>query len=148
MAGRMNKGKFILTVIGMTLIAQVVHSAGAFLEMGFYRDPQYFPVWSKLMMPGAGPPPPSFYYYSLGLGLMEWGFFLAVFRIIRGGIPSPPGAAKGLFYGVIVFLVGNLGQSLGLGLLVNLPYSLLTLWTLEGLLITLLNGALAGKTES
>jgi hypothetical protein len=141
-------GKFLLTVAGMTLISQAVHSMAAIMEMGYYKDPQYFPVWSKLMMPGAGPPPTSFFLYSMGLGLVEWGFFLAVFIVIGGGIPAQGRLVKGLYYGVVVFLVGTLGQSLGLGLIVNLPYGLLFLWTLESLVIDLLNGALAGRLES
>ncbi len=100
------------------------------------------------MMPGAGPPPVSFFLYSFGLSLIVWGFFLAVFIVMGRGIPVQGKVIKGLYFGVVVFLVGSLGQNLGLGLLVNLPYGLLFVWTLESLVIDLANGALAGRLEA
>lgn len=148
MPQKINPIRFFLTTVGMTLVAQAFHSIGAFVEMGYYKDPQYFPVWSKLMMPTAGPPPASFFLYSLALGFIGWFFFLAVFRVVRDGIPVEDPTVKGLYYGIMIFLAGNLGQSLGMGLIVNLPYGLLFLWTVESMLIYLVNGALAGKWES
>ena len=145
MAQKIKPVRFVLTVVGMTLAAQIVHTLGATVEMGYYKDPQYFPVWSKLMMPTAGPPPPSFFLYSLALGFLGWFFFLAVYRVVRAGIPVEEPTAKGMFYGVMIFLAGSFGQSLGMGLIVNLPYGLLFLWTLESLFIYIINGALAGK---
>ena len=45
------------------IIALIVHWIFAYVGMDYYLDPAYFPVWSKLMMPTAGPPPASFLYY-------------------------------------------------------------------------------------
>ena len=49
----------------ITIVSQIIHSIEAFATMDFYLDPNYFGVWSKIMMPGPGPPPAEFYYYSI-----------------------------------------------------------------------------------
>ena len=81
-------GKFILTVLGMSVISQIIHSAGAVLTMDYYKDPQYFQVWSKIMMPGAEPPPVSFFAYSFLFSLLGWVNFLALFRMSKEWIPG------------------------------------------------------------
>jgi hypothetical protein len=47
------------------IISFVMNMAISWLTMGFYMMPQYWPVWSKVMMPEAGPPPTSFYIWAL-----------------------------------------------------------------------------------
>ncbi len=48
-----------ITAVAMTILAQIVHTLESILTMGYYTDPAYFQVWSKVMMPAAGPPPAS-----------------------------------------------------------------------------------------
>ena len=44
--------------LAYTVILFIVHMAGAIVDMGYYLMPDYFAVWSKIMMPVPGPPPP------------------------------------------------------------------------------------------
>jgi len=125
------------------IVAQVLHTVCAFLAMSFYTNPDYFSVWSKIMMPAAGPPPAYFYVYSLLFGLLGGILFALVYTVIKGGIPVKAIAKKGLFYGFLVFLVGGVPGYLALILLVNLPFALIIIWAAETLVINLLGGMIA-----
>ena len=80
--------KLIIAVIIMTVIAQIVHGIGASFGMSYYTNPDFFPVWSKIMMPSNGPPPASFFYWSLGLGFISWILFAAIYSTIKNGVPG------------------------------------------------------------
>lgn len=135
--------KFIIAVILLTVVAQVVHTVGAMLTMKYYLDPNFFPVWSKVMMPCAGPPPPSFMLWALGLGLISWAIFCAVYMILKSGVPGKSGIYKGLLFGLLMFLVGGLSGYFALFLMINLPLGLIAEWGIESLVILLINGAIA-----
>lgn len=122
------------------VIAQVVHTVCSFLGMSFYTNPDYFAVWSKIMMPTAGPPPASFYAYSILFGLLGGILFALVYAVLKGGIPVRSIAKRGLLYGFLIFLVGGIPGYLSLILLINLPFALVVLWALETLIIDLLGG--------
>ena len=139
----MNLSKIILAGVAFAAVSQLIHSLGATLTMGFYFDPAYFPVWSKVMMPGPGPPPASFYYYSIAFGLVNGIVLAFAFAIIRGGIPGR-GLKKGLLFGLLVFLIASLPSSLSLYLLINLPVALIIYWTVEGFVACLIGGAIIG----
>jgi len=126
------------------IIGQLIHNLGSIPTMGFYTDPQYFNVWSKVMMPTAGPPPMSFLYYSIIFGIITGILLAFVYAIIRGGVPWT-GTKRGLAYGSLVFLVAGVPSSLSLYLLVNLPSTLIAYWALENLVIYLLGGAIFGR---
>ena len=132
--------RVIIAGILFALIGQVIHTLGVFLGMSYYMDPKYSSLWSKLMMPTAGPPPPSFMAYSLGFGIIIGILFSLVYAWIRGGLKGKSNVAKGLFYGFILFLVSCIPGFLSLYLLINIPLILNILWLVEGLIIDLIGG--------
>ena len=138
-------GKVFLAGILYTIVAQIVHSIGAALSMKYYLIEKYFPVWSKLMMPSAGPPPASFMMYSIAFGLIGGILISLVYGVIKDGIPGDTLANKGLVYGLLLFLVAGIPGSLALTLLINLPAMLIVVWAVEGLIIYLLNGMIIAK---
>ncbi len=117
---RKNIAKVIGSGIIFTIIGQLVHIIGSSFTMGFYTDPTYFPVWSKVMMPTQGPPPISFFYYSIVFGLITGILLALVYTIVRTGVPGI-GAKKGFVYGLLVFLIAVVPGSLSIYLLINLP---------------------------
>ncbi len=136
--------KIFIAGIVFAIVSQLIHSLGSILTMGFYTDPTYFPVWSKVMMPTEGPPPISFFYYSIIFGIITGILLASVYAIIRGGVPGT-GTKRGLMYGLLVFLLAGVPGSLSLYLLINLPSALITYWALENLFVYLINGAIFGK---
>ncbi|MDD5337467.1 MAG: hypothetical protein PHS02_03200 [Candidatus ainarchaeum sp.] len=133
-----------ITAVVMAMIAEVVHTVESILTMGFYTDPAYFQLWSKLMMPAAGPPPLSFFIYSIVFALIGWFFFAYAYAVLGGALKAK-GCMKGLKFGALVFLVAGLSCTLMLYLLINLPMALLASWTVSSLLLYLIGGVVAER---
>jgi hypothetical protein len=57
--------RVFLSGLIISVISFVVRQVEAVLTLKYYMMPQYFGVWSKVMMPAAGPPPASFVVTSL-----------------------------------------------------------------------------------
>ena len=127
------------------IVAQVINTLGAFLSMGYYLMEEYFPVWSKVMMPVAGPPPSSFYAYSIGFGVLSGMLFALVYSVIKSGVPGRTAVKKGLVYGLLVFLVAGIPSSLMLYLLIYLPAGLIGIWSVSSLIAYLISGVIAAK---
>lgn len=134
--------RVIVAAIVYTIVAQIIHTIGAFLEMGYYYIEEYFPVWSKIMMPTAGPPPMSFYVYSISFAFVSGLMFALVYAFIKHGLPNKSIVNRGLIYGVLVFMVAGIPCLLAMYLLINLPLMLLVSWAVQDLVIYLLMGVI------
>lgn len=121
-------------------LSQIIHTLGSWLTMSYYTNDDYFAVWSKLMMPTAGPPPASFYLYSILFGIVGGILVAMVYGVVKNSIPGKTVAKKGLNYGLLVFLVGGVSGFLMLLLLINLPAALLLWWAFESLIVYLIGG--------
>ena len=132
--------KVIATGIIIAVVAQVIHSASANLSMDFYSQEEYFPVWSKIMMPEPGPPTMSFLYYSIGFGIITGIIYTVVYVFIRDFLPNNNLTRKGIDFGILLFFVAGIPSYLSLYLLINLPMMLIIYWAIEGLIIYLLSG--------
>lgn len=121
-------GKIILAAVVYVIISQVVRTIEASLTMSFYLDPAYFGVWSKLMMPKAGPPPPNFFILSLILSLII-GVVLAVFyERIKKVLPSKSALGRACDYTAIVSVLTLVLSYFPMYLLINLPLNLIVVW--------------------
>ncbi|MFH1210949.1 MAG: hypothetical protein V1645_03455 [archaeon] len=121
-------------------LSQIIHTLGSWLTMGYYTNPAYFSVWSKIMMPNAGPPPASFYLYSILFGVVGGIFVALVYGVVKNSVPGKTVARKGLNFGVLAFLIGGVSGFLMMLLLINLPAALVLYWAFESLVIYLLGG--------
>jgi hypothetical protein len=135
----------ILAAVIFAVVAQVVHTAGAIATMGYYYDAAYFAVWSKLMMPVAGPPPPEFTYLSLALGFVTSFIFVYAYVLLKKSIPGKDWTSKGINYGILLFLISTVPSTFSLLMLINLPTPLVMDWALEGLVIALAGGLVTAK---
>ncbi|MEM4245129.1 MAG: hypothetical protein QW404_02135 [Candidatus Nanoarchaeia archaeon] len=122
------------------VLAQIIHTLGSWLTMGYYTDQNYFAVWSKLMMPTAGPPPQSFYLYSILFGIVGGILVAMVYGVVKNSIPGKTIAKKGLNYGLLVFLLAGVSCFLTMLLLINLPAQLILWWAVENLVTYLIGG--------
>ncbi len=142
---RGNVAKGIGAMIVLTIVSQIIHTIEASLTMGYYLLAEYLPVWSKIMMPVAGPPPMSFYIFSLGFGIVTWALFVMVYSAVGCCLPGKTEFNRGMVFGLLVFFVGTVPGALSLVLLVNLPMGLIGSWLVSGLVINLINGGLVSK---
>jgi hypothetical protein len=136
--------KILLAALIFAVIAQLIHSLAVFIEMPYYLDQNYFSVWSKLMMPTAGPPPASFTYYSLAFNLIIGITLAFVYNLVSKGLPGR-GIKKGLVFGLISATISIVSSSLSFILLVNLPIMLIVYWAIENLIIYLITGMIFYK---
>jgi len=139
-AVKVNWRTTIIAAVVFTAIAQIVHSLGAFIGMDYYLKEAFFPVWSKLMMPTAGPPPLSFTLYSLLFGFISALIYAYIYNWVKGCLRGKSWVEKGLCFGLGLFFVGHVPGYLSMILLINLPLGLICLWAIEGLLISLIGG--------
>lgn len=132
--------KTFLAAVVFTIIAQITHSLFALMGMDYYLKKAYFPVWSKLMMPEAGPPPLSFTAYSLLFGFISAVIFAYIYNWVKGCLEGKTPVEKGLCFGLILYFVGSIPGYLSMILLINLPLGLIGLWAIEGLIVSLTGG--------
>jgi len=137
--------RVIISGVIFMAISYVIHMLGALVDMNYYLDSNYFRVWSKIMMPTAGPPPMEFTLYSLLFGLIGGILFALVYYYIKDAIKLKGAAKKGLFYGLLVILVALIPGSLSMTLLFNLPLLLVVSWAVQGAIVYLLSGMITAK---
>ncbi len=140
-----NWKKIGIFAVIMAIIAQIVRTGEAFATMNYYLDPNYWPVWSKIMMPGPGAPPAEFYYLSILFALVTWALFGIVYSMLGSAIKEKTPRKKGLVFGGLMFLIGGLPGSMSMYLLFNLPADLIAVWTVTSLVLYLIAGIIATK---
>jgi len=129
----------------LMIIGFVLRMVESILTMDYYMDPAYFSVWSKLMMPTAGPPPMEFFLASLASGFVIAFIYTWFFHYIRPVLADGNWMRTGACFGLLLFLVTTLTGTLGMALIVNLPLSLMAIWAFTGLLIDLIYGLVLAK---
>jgi hypothetical protein len=139
--------RVMVSALLFMLVAQAVHTLEAMLTMGYYTDERYAAVWSRIMMPEPGPPPASFYIYSLVFNFIAGLMFAFVYAVVGPSIPGGKTAAKGLMYGLLIFLVAGVPGYLSLFLLINLPVGLIRAWTASGLVVYLIAGMVTASIQ-
>jgi hypothetical protein len=148
---KMEKGKgcsiprMVGVAILLVIVAQTVHMIEVIFTMDYYLDPAYFGVWSKLMMPDAAPPPAEFYYYSLLFAFVTALIYVWAYHVIEPAMKVDGWANKGLFFGLLIFLLSTVPGTLSLYLLINLPSMLLLSWSVSGLVVALIDGLIIAK---
>ena len=141
----MNKIAAIVAAgIVYAVISMVVNTLWAFIDMPYYLMQEYFAVWSKLMMPTAGPPGGEFYVASFVFTLVAGLIFAGVYSRVKASIRDK-GIRKGLRFGFGIFLISVIPGMFSLYLLINLPTMLIVSWTVSGLVTSLLGGIVIEK---
>ena len=136
----------LAAAVMILLVSEVINTLSAFLTMGYYMDPNYFAVWSKIMMPGPGPPPAEFTYYGIAFAFIYGLIFSYVYMKVSGILKGKNWMQKGLRYGFGVFLIAGVPMFLNMYLLINLPLGLLVEWAIvDGLIAYLLTGIAVAK---
>lgn len=128
----------------VSVVMMVVHEAEAFISLKYYMDPSYFPVWSTLMMPNAGPPPIGFFGLSFLFTLATAVTMAAVFDFTKALF------GKGYWKRVIGFTDIMVGLTIVFAyfpmyLMIRLPVGLLATWTLTSFVAIFLGSMIFAK---
>lgn len=108
------------------VVASIVQQIEVAFTMDYYKNPAYSGLWSRLMMPAAGPPPAIFFVISLTFTYITGCTLAAVFDFTRT-------LSKTYWLRVVNFTDIVVGLSIVLTsfpmyLLFNVPVALLAWW--------------------
>lgn len=117
-----------------TIFAYITHQIEAILTMRYYLMPEYFGVWSKLMMPGEGPPPLEFMITSLVLTFVTGVSIALIYYYLRSHLPENP--TKRIFYFADLLIATSfVFSTLPIYLMLNVPHPLLLCWFISNFVI-------------
>lgn len=127
-----------------TVFATVVHQIEAVMSLKYYMMPEYFGVWSKIMMPQAGPPPFEFFVTSLTITLVSGISLGLVYYYIRDMLPKSFRERVLLFADLMIGLQ-FIFFILPVYLLFNIPMGLLISWFISNFIILVATSYLCVK---
>ena len=128
--------KVLLTGFLYTVIAFVLHQLEVIITMKYYLMPEYFGLWSKLMMPKAGPPPLEFFITSLVFTFVTGVSLALVYYYVRDLLPKD--FKKRVFYFADLMIATSfIFFTLPTYLLFNVPGGLLIIWFMTSFIILL-----------
>lgn len=134
-----------LAGVGFAVIAFIIHTASSMLTMGYYTNPAYFPLWSKIMMPGEGPPGAEFFAYSLFFNFLVGAIFALAYGYVAPKLKQKTYWRTGFHYGLFLFAVSAVPGYLSMYLILAVPTTLVIAWAIDSLIVYLLGGALIAK---
>jgi len=129
----------------LMIIGTVVWMAESGLSMSYYQDPAYAAVWSKIMMPVAGPPPMQFFAVSMLFGLISALIMVWAYHVVAPVLGSQNWVRKGVFFGIFLFLLVQAPGMLTMMLMINLPAALLFSWLVTGFVVSMVDGLVLAK---
>lgn len=136
--------KVCLAAFLYLLIAFVIRQIEAFSTMKYYLMPEYWGVWSKVMMPNEGPPPAIFHVLSAIFTFLT-GLVFAYFYSVTQKLLGKSYWAKVWSFTVAFAVLSLVFSYLPMYLLINLPLVLLAVWFLTGVLTVFLGTLVFAK---
>jgi hypothetical protein len=127
-------GKVLLTAAIFTVISYAIHMIEALLTMKYYLDPAYFGVWSKLMMPSAGPPPMAFTITSIIFAFVTGISIALIYYYLRDHLP-PLGFKRAFYFADLLIATTFVFFTLPAYLMLNLPVGILVSWFVSSFVI-------------
>lgn len=143
--GRIHWGKVLLVGLLYTIIATVVRQLEVIWTMKYYTQPQYFGVWSKLMMPTAGPPPLEFMVTSMILTFASGMGLAIIYYYLKDYLPKGFWH-RATFFADVLVSTSFIFFTLPVYLLFNVPVALLGWWFVSTFVVLFLASILIVKT--
>jgi hypothetical protein len=126
--------KVAMSGLAFSVVAFIVRQLEAMLTMKYYLMPEYFGLWSKLMMPAAGPPPVSFMLTSLIFTFVTGVSVALIYYYLKDHLPKEH--RKRVFY-FADLMIGTsfVFFTLPVYLMFNVPLGLLVSWFVSTFII-------------
>lgn len=119
--------KVIITGAIFTVISFVLRQIEALLTMKYYMMPEYFGLWSKTMMPEAGPPPITFMITSLVFTLVTGISLSLIYYYLKDHLPKEE-VKRAFYFADLMIGTSFVFFTLPVYLLFNVPFGLLATW--------------------
>ena len=128
--------KVLYSAVIITVISFVVRQLEVVVTMKYYTDPAFFGVWSKLMMPTAGPPPATFMITSFIFTFITGLSLGLIYYYLKDHLPKD--IKKRIFYFADLMLgTSFVFFTLPVYLMFNVPVGLLVSWFITSFIILL-----------
>jgi hypothetical protein len=141
---RIHWGKVLLIGFLYTIIATVIRQLEVIWTMKYYTMPQYFGVWSKLMMPTAGPPPPEFMIMSIIFTFTSGMALTIIYYYLKEYLPKGFWR-RSTFFADVLISASFVFFTLPVFLLFNVPVALLGYWFVSTFIVIFLTSILIVK---
>jgi hypothetical protein len=139
-----NWGKTLLVGILYTVFAAIVRQVETMLTMPYYLDPTHFGLWSKLMMPKAGPPPAEFMMMSVVITLATGISIAVIYYYIKEMLPKKT-TKRVFFFADLMIGFSFIFFTLPTYMLFNIPMGLLVSWFISTFVILLFASIISVK---
>ena len=126
--------KVAQTALIYTIVAFIIHQLEALFTVGYYTNPQYLGVWSKLMMPSNGAPPASFMIYSVVFAFITGISLALIYYYLRDHLPQNK-TKRILYFADLMIATSFIFFTLPTYLLLNVPVVLLVTWFITGFVV-------------
>jgi len=127
-------GKVFFIGLLYTILATIIHNIEAMLTMKYYLMPQYAGLWSKIMMPSAGPPPLTFFLVSLIMTFTTGISITIIYYYLRDYLPKGFWH-RATYFADILIATSFVFFTLPVFLLFNVPLVLLGYWFISSFVI-------------
>lgn len=126
--------KVLIVGVIFAVISFVIHQIEAILTIKYYMMPEYFGVWSRLMMPSAGPPPASFMITSLIFSLVTGISVSLIYYYLRDHLPKEM-LKRTFYFADLMVATSFVFSTLPMYLMFNVPLGLLVSWFISSFVI-------------
>jgi len=141
---RIHWGKVLLIGLLYTVISTIVRQAEIIWTMKYYTRPEFFAVWSKLMMPTAGPPPFEFMVTSMILTFAIGVALTIIYYYLKDYLPKGFWH-RATYFADILVSTSFVFFTLPVFLLFNVPVALLGWWFVSTFIVLLATSILIVK---
>jgi hypothetical protein len=131
---KINWRKVFLCGLIYTLITTIIHFLELSLTMKYYLMAEYYGVWSKLMMPNAGPPTADFFITLIILTFVSGISLSLIYYYIRDMLPKYF-TERVFFFADLCVGFSFIFFTLPAYLLLNIPVGLLVSWFISNFII-------------
>ncbi len=136
--------KVFLSGLIFTAVSFILRQIEVVLTLNYYMMPRYSGVWSKLMMPGAGPPPANFMITSLVFTFVTGVSIALIYYYLKDHLPK--NEKKRIFYFADLMIATSfVFFTLPVYLMFNLPLGLLACWFVTSFVILTLGSLVLVK---
>lgn len=127
-------GRVLFCAVLYTVVSTIIRQVEAVLTMKYYLMPQYFGVWSRIMMPSHGPPPPEFFITSTVFSICTGISLCMIYYYLKPMLPSDE-RIRILYFADILIGTSFIFFTIPSYLLFNLPLGLLISWFISSFVI-------------
>jgi hypothetical protein len=126
--------KLFLFSLLFTIISFVVRQIESILTIKYYMMPEFFGVWSKVMMPKAGPPPISFMITSIIFAFATGISLGLIYYYLRNHLPKDS-KRRVLYFADLMIAASFVFFTLPTYLMSNVPLGLLISWFISSFIL-------------